>query len=245
MKIIEVENYEQMSQTAANYIIDKVKQNPTLTLGLATGGTPKGTYDQLIKDHGENGTSYEQVTTFNLDEYIGFSGEHPSSYRYYMDEQLFHHINVPKAQTHIPRGDSKDMEQECVRYETLIDDHGGIDLQILGIGSNGHIGFNEPGTKFGAKTHIVTLDESTREANSRYFKSMDEVPRFAVSMGIASIMKSREILLLVSGESKKEAMKQLLCGEVSESFPASILQLHPNVIIIADQQALAEAKDYC
>lgn len=245
MKIIEVENYDQMSRTAANYIIEKVKQNPTLTLGLATGGTPKGTYEQLIKDHGENGTSYEKVTTFNLDEYIGFSGEHPSSYRYYMDEQLFHHINVPKAQTHIPRGDAKDMEQECVRYEKSIDDHGGIDLQILGIGSNGHIGFNEPGTKFGAKTHIVTLDESTREANSRYFKAMDEVPRFAISMGIASIMKSREILLLVSGESKKEAMKQLLCGEVTESFPASILQLHPNVTIIADQQALVEAKNYC
>lgn len=245
MKIIEVKNYEEMSQAAAKYIIDKVKQNPTITLGLATGGTPKGTYQNLIGDFRKNSTSYQKVTTFNLDEYIGFSGTHPNSYRYYMDHQLFNHINIPKSQTNIPLGDVKDMAKECHRYEQLIEDHGGIDLQILGIGSNGHIGFNEPGTKFGAKTHIVTLDESTRHANSRYFKALEEVPKYAISMGIASIMKSREILLLASGESKKEAMKQLLCGEVTEIFPASILQLHPDVTVIADEKALVEAKLYC
>jgi glucosamine-6-phosphate deaminase len=244
LKIIEVKNYEEMSWKAANYMIEKVKQNPAMTLGLATGGTPKGTYQYLIDDFRQKGTSYKKVTTFNLDEYIGLSGDHPNSYRYYMDQHLFQHLDIPKVGTNIPKGNVKDIARECVRYEQLIEDHGGIDLQLLGIGSNGHIGFNEPGTKFGAKTHIVTLEESTRKANSRYFKTLEDVPRYAISMGIASIMKSREILLLVSGESKQEAMKQLLCGEVSERFPASILQLHPNVTIIADEKALVHAKVY-
>jgi glucosamine-6-phosphate deaminase len=245
MKIIKVKNYDEMSQVAASYIIDKVNEHPNLILGLATGGTPKGTYRYMIENHQNNGTTYRKVTSFNLDEYIGLSENHPNSYRQYMNESLFKHIDILKSQTNIPNGETSDPEKECNRYEQLMEDHGGIDLQILGLGGNGHIGFNEPGTKFGSKTHIVKLTPSTREANARFFNSLEEVPKHAITMGISSIMKSREIVLLVSGDSKKEAMKQLICGEVSESFPASILQLHPNVTIIADEKALMEANDYC
>lgn len=237
MKVIEVKDYQEMSMVSGNYIIEKVKKQPSITLGLATGGTPKGTYQYLIKDHQENGTSYQKVTTFNLDEYIGLKANHPNSYRQYMNTCLFNHININKFQTNIPKGDGSNHTDECLQYEQLIAAHGGIDLQILGIGSNGHIGFNEPGTKFDSNTHIVNLTDSTRKANARYFKSLEEVPKQAITMGIATIMKSKEILLLVSGESKKEAMKKLLYDEVSENFPASILKCHPHVTIIADGDA--------
>lgn len=240
MKIIEVKDYMEMSQKAADYIIEKVRLNPELTLGLATGGTPVGTYQNLIKDHQQNQTSYKDVRTFNLDEYIGLSGNNKNSYRYFMNEQLFNHIDINKKNTFIPRGDTEEIEAECRRFEELMEKHGGIDLQILGIGSNGHIGFNEPGTSFETKTHVVNLAPSTIEANARFFNSMEEVPVQAITMGIATIMKSKEILLLVSGESKKEAIKQLLNGGVSESFPASILRNHPAVTVIVDQAALSD-----
>ncbi|XJZ26446.1 glucosamine-6-phosphate deaminase [Bacillota bacterium Lsc_1132] len=242
MKIIEVKDYQQMSQKAAELIIEKVRINPMLHLGLATGGTPIGTYAKLIEDHQKNGTSYRNTITFNLDEYIGLSGNHPNSYRYYMDHQLFHFIDIIKSNTHIPNGDAIDIEKECLRYEQLIGDEGGIDLQILGIGSNGHIGFNEPGTSFASTTHIVQLASSTIKANARFFYRLEEVPTKAITMGISTIMKSKEILLLVSGNTKKAALKRLLEGEITESFPASVLKNHPCVTIIADEAAIADLK---
>ncbi|MBZ5752620.1 MULTISPECIES: glucosamine-6-phosphate deaminase [Metabacillus] len=242
MKMIEVKDYQEMSKRVAEYIIEKVRTSKKLNLGLATGGTPVGTYTNLIEDHKQNYTSYQDVTTFNLDEYVGLSGDDSNSYRYYMNDQLFDHIDIHKSNTYIPRGDASDMQKECLDYEKLLTEHGGIDLQILGIGSNGHIGFNEPGTSFDSNTHLVELAPSTREANARYFSSLEEVPTKAVTMGIATIMKSKEILLLISGENKSEALSQLLHGEVNESFPASVLRNHPYVTIIADKAAIAAEK---
>jgi glucosamine-6-phosphate deaminase len=242
MKVIEVNEYREMSQKAAEYIIGKVRQNPSITLGLATGGTPIGTYKNLILDHQKNGTTYKNVSTFNLDEYIGLSGDNKNSYRYFMNEQLFNHIDINKKNTHVPLGDIENTESECSRYEKLIRRHGGIDLQIIGIGSNGHIGFNEPGTPFNSTTHIVQLAESTINANARFFNRVEDVPKSAITMGISTLLKCREILLFVSGENKKEAMFKLLTGEVTESFPASVLKNHPNVTIIADQDAIGRLK---
>lgn len=240
MNLIKVKDYAEMSQKAAEFIIDKVRSTPGLKLGLATGGTPVGTYQKLIEDHQNNKTSYHDVVTFNLDEYIGLSGENKNSYRFFMNNKLFNHIDIEKSNTFIPRGDVEDIISECRKYEELISKHGGVDLQILGIGGNGHIGFNEPGTSFDTKTHVVNLADSTIEANARFFNSMEEVPTQAITMGISSIMKSKEILLLISGEGKREAMKQLLHGKISEEFPASVLNTHPAVTIIADQAALAD-----
>jgi glucosamine-6-phosphate deaminase len=238
MKLIEVKDYNDMSQKAAQMIIEKIRQNPSMNLGLATGGTPVGTYQSLIKDHQQYGTSYQNITTFNLDEYIGLTGDNPNSYRYFMNDKLFDHIDIDKNNTHIPNGNVNDMAAECARYENLIADHGGIDLQILGIGGNGHIGFNEPGTSFDSTTHIVQLAASTIEANARFFEQIEDVPTQAITMGIASIMRSKEILLLISGENKRAALDQLLNGDITEQFPASVLKKHPNVTIIADKAAL-------
>lgn len=224
---------------AAAQIIAKIQANPKLNLGLATGSTPTGVYKKLIQDHEENNTSYKQINTFNLDEYIGISKKDHNSYHYFMCENLFDHIDVSLEQTHIPDGTATNLDEECRRYEQFIEEHGGIDLQILGIGQNGHIGFNEPGTSFSSRTHIINLAESTRKANSRFFESLDDVPTQAITMGIASIMESKEIFLLVSCASKAEALARLMNGEVSEQFPASILKNHPNVTIFADKEALA------
>ncbi|WP_201716971.1 glucosamine-6-phosphate deaminase [Rossellomorea arthrocnemi] len=242
MKLIEVKDYQEMSQVAADYLLSKVKTSQDLTLGLATGGTPKGLYEALILDHHENKTSYQHVSSFNLDEYIGLSGTHPNSYSHYMEENLFKHIDIESKNTNIPSGKAPDLEHECEEYDKKIDSYGGIDLQVLGIGSNGHIGFNEPGTSFDSNTHIVELAQSTLKANARYFDSIDEVPTHAITMGIASIMKSKEILLLASGQSKQNALKTLVEGDISENFPASILNRHANVTVIADEEALAMVK---
>jgi glucosamine-6-phosphate deaminase len=242
LRIIQANNYEDMSQLAANYIIDKVIAQPKIKLGLATGGTPLGVYQKITADHKKNGTSYQQVTTFNLDEYVGLSGQNQNSYRYYMNDNLFNHIDIQELNTFIPRGDAGDAQKECEAYEKLLAEHQGIDLQLLGIGANGHIGFNEPGTSFNSKTHVVQLAPSTRKANARFFNSSEEVPTKAITMGIATIMKSKEILLLVSGEQKSEALKRLLTGNVDESFPASVLNHHPHVTIIADKAAIAGLK---
>ncbi|PFP42213.1 glucosamine-6-phosphate deaminase [Priestia megaterium] len=240
MNIIQVKNYSEMSAKAADMLISKLHEKPNMNLGLATGGTPKGLYARLIQDHKEHGTSYKHVTSFNLDEYVGMKPQDPNSYHYYMADALFNHIDIDVSNTHVPNGLADTPEEECRRYDEMIQNHGGIDLQILGIGQNGHIGFNEPGTSFNSPTHIVTLEESTRKANARYFNSLDEVPTQAITMGIESIMKSKEILLLISGEAKAEAMYQLLNGEITEDFPASILKKHHCVTIIADQEALAK-----
>ena len=239
MKLIQTGTYEELSQMAAAQIISKIQANPRLNLGLATGSTPTGVYKRLIQDHEKNKTSYKQINTFNLDEYIGISKKDPNSYHYFMCENLFDHIDIPLDHTHIPDGTAKDLDEECRRYEMFIQEHGGIDLQILGIGQNGHIGFNEPGTSFSSRTHIINLAESTRKANSRFFESLEDVPTQAITMGIASIMESKEIFLFVSGASKAEALARLMNGEVSEQFPASILKNHQNVTIFADKEASA------
>ncbi|MEK3799197.1 glucosamine-6-phosphate deaminase [Peribacillus sp. FSL H8-0477] len=237
MKIIEVTNYQEMSKAAADYIISKVRQSPNLILGLATGGTPVGTYKYLVEDHKKNKTSYKDVTTFNLDEYVGLAKENPQSYHSYMNEHFFNHIDINPANTHVPNGKIESIKDEPAAYEELIKEAGGIDLQVLGIGQNGHIGFNEPGTPFSSNSHIIELAPSTIEANARYFESPEEVPTKANTMGINTIMKSKEILLLVSGENKRQALSQLLEGKISEDFPASALLNHPNVVIIADEAA--------
>ncbi|MFD6439909.1 glucosamine-6-phosphate deaminase, partial [Peribacillus sp. NPDC060186] len=182
MNIIRVQDYKEMSQSAAEIVIRKVKENSKIKLGLATGGTPKGTYDALIEDHMQNNTSYENVTSFNLDEYIGLNSNDPNSYHYYMNQSLFAHININKEQTYLPNGIADNLAEECTRFDKMIESLGGIDLQILGIGQNGHIGFNEPGTSFSSGTHVVALEESTRLANARYFDSIDEVPTHAITM---------------------------------------------------------------
>jgi glucosamine-6-phosphate deaminase len=237
MKLIRTENYAEMSLQAGKIITEKIRSNPDITLGLATGSTPKGVYEYLIHDHEETGTTYKQVKTVNLDEYIGLPKNDPNSYHYFMCENLFNHLDISKNNTHIPNGTASDLEQECLNYEKLIKDLGGIDLQILGIGQNGHIGFNEPGTPFSSRTHIVTLAQNTRAANSRFFNSIEEVPTQAITMGISSILESKEILLLVSGERKAEALAKFVNGEISEDFPASALKYHQNVTVIADRDA--------
>lgn len=240
MNIIKVEDYIEMSQAAAKYVIDKLVRNPDIKLGMATGETPQRLYKELVVDHEKNGTSYKKVHTFNLDEYIGLSGYDNHSYKYYMNSQLFDHIDIDKQKTHLPQGDTDDHLSEALAYEKLIQDSGQIDLQILGLGRNGHIGFNEPGTSFDSITHVVKLTSSTRNANAKFFGSLDSVPTQAISMGISTIMRSREILLLVSGAEKSTALCRLIMGDIEEAFPASILKAHENVTIIADQDALRE-----
>ncbi|WP_077624753.1 glucosamine-6-phosphate deaminase [Sediminibacillus massiliensis] len=237
MEMIEVEDYQEMSRVASQFIIEKVQLLDNPVLGLATGSTPEGVYKQLIEKRKQGNVSFANTSTFNLDEYVGLDGDDPNSYRYYMNEKLFSHIDIPGENTRVPNGMKKDLEQECGQYEQLIKEKQGIDLQMLGIGLNGHIGFNEPGTSLQTRTHVVELAQSTRKANARFFDSLEEVPEQAITMGIETIMASREIILLVSGERKAEALDRLLNGPVTEDFPASILQTHPNVKIIADRAA--------
>lgn len=238
MKIIRVKDYEEMSEKASSCIIDRIKNLSSPVLGLATGSTPEGLYKHLIKKYYQEKVSFIHVTTFNLDEYIGLENTDRNSYHYYMNEKLFKHIDIPEGNTNVPNGMARDLEKESHDYEELIRNHNYIDVQILGLGENGHIGFNEPGTPFVSRTHTVTLQESTRVANARFFASMDDVPKKAITMGIDTIMESKEIILLVSGEKKAEALARLFNDGVSEDFPASILKKHNNVILIADELAL-------
>ncbi|SDK03700.1 glucosamine-6-phosphate deaminase [Sediminibacillus albus] len=242
MKIEQVENYQEMSKYACDAIIDKVNSLQNPVLGLATGSTPEGVYNYLREENRNNRVTFRDTCTFNLDEYVGLAGDNPNSYRYYMNDRLFNHIDIPKQQTFIPNGKATDLSKECREYEQLLEDNQEIDLQILGLGLNGHIGFNEPGTSFKTRTHVVDLALSTREANARFFDSIEEVPNQAITMGIETIMNSKQILLLVSGERKAKALDQLLHGEVSEEFPASILKTHDNVKIIADKAALSKVR---
>ncbi|UAL46418.1 glucosamine-6-phosphate deaminase [Sutcliffiella horikoshii] len=238
MDIITANTYDDLSQVAAEIIIKKVKQNPNLVIGMATGSTPTKLYKFLIKDYKENGTSYQGITTFNLDEYVGLDKNDLNSYYEYMNRNLFKHINISIENTHIPNGKAEDLEIECRNYEQKLHNKGPIDIQILGLGENGHIGFNEPGTRFDSRTHVVKLTESTRKANARFFETMEDVPSHAITMGIDSIMNAKEILLLVSGKNKGKAYEQLMNGSLSDFFPASILKKHPCVRIIADNTVL-------
>lgn len=227
-----------MSEKATELIIERINTLDNPVLGLATGSTPEGLYQRLIEKNKQGEVSFEKVTTFNLDEYVGLDQNDPNSYYYFMNEKLFRHVDIAMDRVHIPNGVTADLEKECLEHEHVIEQAGGIDVQVLGIGTNGHIGFNEPGTPFSSKTHVVDLEQSTIQANARFFSSIDEVPTQAVSMGIKTIMNSKEILLLVSGEAKADAMAKLLIGEVSEDFPASILKKHEQVTVIVDEAAL-------
>lgn len=240
MQVISAKDYQDLSRKAAHMIIAKVRSCPKAVLGFATGGTPIGTYRALIDDFRKNGTSYKTICSVNLDEYIGLKASDPNSYHFYMDQYFFKYIDLPKSRQFIPDGTAKDMEKECRRYDRLIYDLGGVDLQLLGIGKNGHIGFNEPGTSFNQGTHVVELTASTRQANARFFSDPARVPTRAVTMGIGSILQSGAILLIVSGENKAETMRRLLTETMAdEHFPASSLLQHPNVTVIADEAALA------
>lgn len=240
MKIIKASDYEQLSEKAAKITIELVKEKPDAVLGLATGGTPVLTYKLLVDYHRKLHMSFRDVKTINLDEYIGLPEDHPQSYHYFMYNKLFNHIDIRPENIHIPRGNARNLAEECIRYDEILEILHPIDLQLLGIGSNGHIGFNEPGTPFSKKTYITKLSTSTRKANERFFQEEETVPEYAITMGIASILKSKKILLLASGKSKAEAVKQLVLGEMDEQFPASALKQHDNVTILADNQALEE-----
>lgn len=209
-------------------------------MGFATGSTPEGLYQRLIEKYRKQEITFKDVVSFNLDEYIGLDKDHPNSYYYFMREKLFDHVDISFDNVNIPNGVASDLEAECQAFEAKIKQAGGIELQILGIGENGHIGFNEPGTPFTSRTQVVDLASSTIKANSRFFDSIEEVPTQAVSMGIGTIMESKEILLLASGENKRDAMTAVLRGDITEDVPATVLQKHPNVTIIADEAALDE-----
>lgn len=238
MNVIVVKDYQEMSQEGGQFLYNQIKENPNITLGLATGGTPIGVYQELIKRHKKNPLQLSDITTFNLDEYIGLSPVSPNSYHYYMKQHLFGPLRISSEQAYLPNGTATNPEEECNRYERLIKEKGGIDVQVLGVGSNGHIGFNEPTTPFCSRTQVVELVKSTIEANARYFDSIEEVPRRAISMGIQTIMEAREIILFANGESKAEAMYQLLANtKVTENWPVTILKKHPKVTVIIDEAA--------
>jgi glucosamine-6-phosphate deaminase len=237
MKIIITKNYEELSKTAAEIIAETVKENQNLVMGLATGSSPVGLYKQLIGMNKEGKLDFSKVITVNLDEYKGLSGEHPKSYRYFMNENLFNHINIDKSNTYVPNGLEKDAEEEGKRYDAKINELGGIDIQLLGLGNNGHIAFNEPGEELVFGTHLTDLTEDTIKANSRFFNSIDEVPTKALTMGLGSIMKSKKILLIASGEGKAEAVKAMIEGNITTKMPASLLQLHHDVTVVIDEAA--------
>ena len=237
MEVKIVDNYEAASKEAAKVILEQVLTKPDSHLGLATGSTPLRLYELLVKDHQENGTSYGSIKTFNLDEYYGLERSHPQSYYYFMQEHLFQHIDLKEENIHLPKG-SGDIEENCSSYTKLLEKEG-VDLQLLGIGSNGHIGFNEPGTPFDCTTHYITLKESTRKDNARLFfdNKLEEVPNHAITMGIKNILEAKKIILVACGENKAEAVQELVEGDISTACPATVLQKHPNCIVIVDQAA--------
>lgn len=239
MKIIEALDYQSMSRKAANIISAQVILFPNSVLGLATGSTPVGIYKQLIHWYEQGDVDFQDVRSVNLDEYCGLSPENEQSYHFYMRETFFRHVNIPPENTFIPNGLAKDIQKECAQYDRLISGLGGIDLQLLGIGHTGHIGFNEPNENFNKMTHRVQLNPQTIEANARFFSNEEEVPRYAVTMGIRAIMQAKKILLVVNGKNKAEITEKALFGPVTPEIPASILQLHPNVTVVADTEALS------
>lgn len=232
MKYIEVETYEELSTKAAELIASVVKSKPESVLGLATGSSPLGTYDGLIKAYNNGEVDFSKVTTINLDEYIGLTPDNDQSYRYFMETNLFSKINVRKDFTFVPDGCAKDIKKECKEYDERISALGGIDIQLLGIGLDGHIGFNEPCDVFVKETHLVDLDPSTIEANARFFSSIDDVPKQAVTMGMGGIMGAKKVLLIANGKNKEEIVKKAFFGPITPKVPASILQLHPDVTVI-------------
>ncbi|MFC4600162.1 glucosamine-6-phosphate deaminase [Cohnella hongkongensis] len=237
MNILTFDSDEKLNEAAANIIVGQVQTIPRAVLGLATGGTPVGIYREIVRIYRRDMVSFRNTTTFNLDEYVHLPIDHPESYHSYMNVHLFSHIDLPESQRHIPNGNAADLEAECRRYDEAIELAGQIDLQLLGLGHNGHIGFNEPAHALIKGTHIVELAEQTREANARFFDSIDDVPKQALTMGVGTILKAKKILLVVKGADKADIIRQALQGPITTDVPASLLQTHPNLIVLLDSAA--------
>ena len=242
MKIYKAKDYDELSRKAASIIASQVLMKPDCVLGLATGSTPIGTYKQLIEWYNKGDLDFSGVKSVNLDEYRGLTRDNDQSYYYFMYNNLFKHININMDCTNVPDGTQPDSDKECSRYEDVIKSLGGIDLQLLGLGNNGHIGFNEPGAAFEKETHCVDLTESTIQANKRFFEKVEDVPTQAYTMGIKNIMQARKVLLIVSGEGKAEILDKVLYGPVTPQVPASILQLHNDLTVVADEAAMSVIK---
>lgn len=242
MKVIVVKDYTEMCKRASRIFAAQVTLKPDSVLGLATGSTPVGMYKELVQMFDEGRIDFSQVKTVNLDEYAGLPGDNDQSYRYFMNQNLFDHINIDKANTNVPDGTAADLHAECERYEQVVAGMGGVDIQLLGIGNNGHIAFNEPCDEFPEKTHVVDLTQNTIEANARFFQSMDEVPKQAITMGIGTIMKAKKIVLLANGPKKAQTIYDTVYGPITPKVPASILRLHPDVTIFVDEEAGALLK---
>lgn len=242
MKIVRARYYDDMSRKVANLIAAQVILKPTTILGLATGTTPIGTYQQLIKAYENGDLDFSQVRTYNLDEYRGLTHDDPQSYHFFMNDQLFNHINIDPANVHVPDGSNPDADAACSEYDRMVEEAGYCDLQLLGIGRNGHIGFNEPDEVFSKGTHCVDLTQSTIEANARLFEREEDVPRQAYTMGTQTIMNARMVVVAANGENKAQAVHDMCFGPITPQCPASILQLHPNVVVVADEEALALCK---
>ncbi|NLW56949.1 MAG: glucosamine-6-phosphate deaminase [Firmicutes bacterium] len=243
MRIIVENNYDEMSRTAAGIVADEVRRKPDCVLGLATGSTPLGMYRELIAMYQREELDFSGIKTFNLDEYFTLPPDHPQSYHYFMFENFFNHINVPKEQIHLPQGTATDIQKACQEYEKAIAQAGGIDLLVLGIGENGHIGFNEPAERLQVGTHLADLTEETVRVNSRFFPSLPKVPRQAVTMGLGTILKARRILLLANGLRKAPAIKETVSGFITTKCPASLLQVHPDMTLILDREAASLLKN--
>ncbi len=240
MRVIVCENYEEVSKEAAKIVASQLILKPDSVLGLATGSTPVGMYNLLAEKNKAGEIDFSEVKSFNLDEYYPMAAEHDQSYRYFMNENLFNNINIKMENTHVLSGVAEDPEKECDDFEKMIDAAGGIDLQVLGIGQNGHIGFNEPDTFLYANTHLTDLTENTIQANSRFFDKIEDVPTKALTMGIATILKSKRIIILASGENKRAVVTDLIEGEISTKNPASMLKVHKDVIVICDKAAYSK-----
>jgi glucosamine-6-phosphate deaminase len=242
MKVIVVKDYEEMSEQGAEIMKEVIKNNPSCVLGLATGDTPIGMYNRLAEAYEKGELDFSKVRSVNLDEYYPISPDNDQSYRYFMNKNLFDRVNIDKANTNVPDGMAENVEKSCAEYEAKIDAFGGIDIQVLGIGRNGHIGFNEPDSELIPTTHLTKLTDNTIEANSRFFASENDVPKHAITMGITSVFKARKIIVVASGASKAEAIRATVCGNLSTNCPASLLRLHNDVTIICDEAAYSLCK---
>ncbi len=240
MRVIVCENYEQLSKEGAKLFASQMILKPNSVLGLATGSTPVGLYQNLIEMNKAGEIDFSDITSFNLDEYYPLSGDNDQSYRYFMNENLFNHVNIDKSRTFVPNGLSENPEEEGAHYDAMMEQAGGVDLQLLGIGQNGHIGFNEPDANLITGTHLTDLTENTIQANSRFFDSIEEVPTKAITMGMASIMKAKKIVLLASGANKNTVVRALLDDKITTNVPATLLKLHPDVVLICDKEAYGE-----
>lgn len=236
MQIIRCKDYEECSKVAAEIFSSAIEKNPKITLGLATGSTPIGTYKNLIQDYKNGKISFKEVKTYNLDEYVGLPKTHPETYYNFMHTNLFNHVDILEENVHLPEADINNMQESCDKYSQMLNSTT-VDIQLLGIGANGHIGFCEPGTSFDQETFIVELTQKTREDNKRFFNSIDEVPTHAITMGVKNILNAKKIVIVASGENKAEAVKRLLSKEITTDFPASALHLHNDVVVIFDEAA--------